>query len=114
LHIEKTTLKPVELFNRSALQNYVFSCCQDSDGGLKDKPEKFDIYNYRRPDYYHTCYCLAGLSLCQSVYTFSNGEIDCGGYRVDCVLDPEPKLKPTHPIHNIRIDAVHKIKFFFA
>ncbi|KAJ1973669.1 CAAX farnesyltransferase (FTase) subunit beta, partial [Dimargaris cristalligena] len=37
---------------------YDRACCQGSQGGLRDKPEKY-------VDPYHTCYVLAGLSLCQ-------------------------------------------------
>ena len=34
-------------------------CCQHSGGGLIDKPGK-------NRDYYHTCYCLSGLSVAQN------------------------------------------------
>ena len=33
-------------------------CCQDTRGGLVDKPGK-------SRDYYHTCYTLSGLSVAQ-------------------------------------------------
>jgi protein farnesyltransferase subunit beta len=49
------------LFNRTKLQEYVLVCCQGKNGGLKDKPDK-------SPDFYHTCYCLSGISLCQNNY----------------------------------------------
>ena len=42
----------------SALQAWLLVCCQHKSGGLRDKPGK-------RPDFYHTCYCLSGLSLSQ-------------------------------------------------
>lgn len=48
------------LFNKEALTKYLLCCCQNTRrGGLRDKPEK-------RPDDYHTCYCLAGLSVAQN------------------------------------------------
>ncbi|KAJ3212599.1 hypothetical protein HDU67_003706 [Dinochytrium kinnereticum] len=55
--------------NREALRQYILICCQNSEtGGLLDKPE-------RSPDYYHSCYCLSGLSAIQSEYFFS-GEMN--------------------------------------
>ncbi|KAG0564595.1 hypothetical protein KC19_8G123800 [Ceratodon purpureus] len=47
------------LYNTQALQGYILICCQVLDGGLRDKPGK-------SPDYYHTCYCLSGLTQAQS------------------------------------------------
>eukprot|EP00750_Incisomonas_marina_P025158 INCI5335.1.p1 GENE.INCI5335.1~~INCI5335.1.p1 ORF type:complete len:344 (-),score=44.71 INCI5335.1:68-1099(-) len=41
-----------------ALQRYLLKCCQVQNGGLRDKPGMFR-------DYYHTCYCLSGLSVVQ-------------------------------------------------
>ena len=46
------------LFDHSALQEYLLVCCQDTRGGLVDKPGK-------SRDYYHTCYTLSGLSVAQ-------------------------------------------------
>ena len=46
------------LFDQLALQGYSLICCQQSGGGLKDKPTT-------KPDYYHTNYALAGLSVAQ-------------------------------------------------
>ncbi len=46
------------LFDASALQAWLLVCCQHKSGGLRDKPGK-------RPDFYHTCYCLSGLTLSQ-------------------------------------------------
>ena len=46
------------LNNQLALQGYTIFCCQNSEGGLKDKPRK-------HVDVYHTMYSLAGTSICQ-------------------------------------------------
>ena len=46
-------------------QEYVLVCCQHSGGGLVDKPGK-------NRDYYHTCYCLSGLSVAQNNISRSN------------------------------------------
>jgi hypothetical protein len=54
--------KPVNpMFDWDALQVWVLKGCQlPLKGGLRDKPGK-------PPDYYHTCYCLSGLSVAQHV-----------------------------------------------
>eukprot|EP00803_Ostreobium_quekettii_P001825 evm.model.scf_234.7 EVM.evm.TU.scf_234.7 scf_234:77935-79852(+) len=44
--------------NAGALQFWILRSCQSKKGGLRDKPGK-------GADYYHTCYCLSGLSVCQ-------------------------------------------------
>ncbi|KAF7721646.1 hypothetical protein EC973_004344 [Apophysomyces ossiformis] len=103
------------LFDREALQEYVLLCCQSEDGGLIDKPDK-------GPDYYHTCYCLSGLSTAQHLirydveksqlirergYDSSRGGIGSLMWRYSnefvVVGDVDNLLAPTHPIHNIRI-----------
>jgi len=45
-------------FNARALQGWILGCCQSDKGGLRDKPGK-------SADFYHTCYCLSGLSVAQ-------------------------------------------------
>ena len=47
------------LYSVEALQLWLLKCCQASRGGMRDKPGK-------PPDYYHTCYCLSGLSSSQN------------------------------------------------
>jgi protein farnesyltransferase subunit beta len=47
------------LYDARALQIWLLACCQArARGGLRDKPGK-------PADYYHTCYCLSGLSSAQ-------------------------------------------------
>jgi protein farnesyltransferase subunit beta len=70
---------PEPLYSREGLIRYILCCCQASQGGLRDKPETYvllprpengiratvaDSFN-RRPDAYHSCYVLAGLSSAQ-------------------------------------------------
>ena len=50
---------PNVYFNSECLKRYILVCCQDSRGGLLDKPGK-------PRDYYHTAYALSGLSLCST------------------------------------------------
>jgi protein farnesyltransferase subunit beta len=54
LHFDRKRLS----FNARALQGWILGCCQCAKGGLRDKPGK-------SPDFYHTCYCLSGLSVAQ-------------------------------------------------
>ncbi|KAI9344293.1 terpenoid cyclases/protein prenyltransferase alpha-alpha toroid [Obelidium mucronatum] len=95
------------LMNRDALQEYVLICCQAPKGGLRDKPGK-------HPDYYHSCYCLSGLSIAQHNYSWSL-ELQ------DFVLSPNTlivgdatnELPATHPVHNIRMEYVDRIRSYF-
>ncbi|KAI5809061.1 terpenoid cyclases/protein prenyltransferase alpha-alpha toroid [Peziza echinospora] len=47
------------LWSRDGLVKYILGCCQDSRGGLRDKPGK-------SPDQYHSAYILLGLSSAQN------------------------------------------------
>ena len=53
-------------YNVEALQLWLLRCCQANKGGMRDKPGK-------PPDYYHTCYCLSGLSSSQNFGNFVLG-----------------------------------------
>lgn len=87
------------MFHQKALQEYILICCQHPAGGLLDKPEK-------PRDFYHTCYCLSGLSIAQH---FSEGKLES-----QCVVgSPSNKIVQTHPLFNISIDAVEKAHEFF-
>lgn len=66
------------IFNQQALQGYIILCCQQGQGGLKDKPTKY-------PDIYHTCYSLSGMSISQGKENFKGlfadpPEIDTSKY----------------------------------
>ncbi|PVV03940.1 hypothetical protein BB560_001571 [Smittium megazygosporum] len=108
------------LFDRIALQKYILLCSQKpGEGGLCDKPGK-------RPDYYHTCYCLLGLSLAQNfVYADipkGNGSGNYKGSTLDyAVCDEravvygslENKVNPIHPTFNISPEKlVNWINYF--
>ncbi|KAG2457408.1 protein farnesyltransferase subunit beta [Polypterus senegalus] len=75
------------MFHQQALQEYILLCCQNPAGGLLDKPGK-------SRDFYHTCYCLSGLSLAQH---FGGGDI----HHELIVGKEENRLAPTHPVYNI-------------
>ncbi|XP_076801762.1 protein farnesyltransferase subunit beta-like [Clavelina lepadiformis] len=79
------------LYEQEALQHYLLLCCQNSFGGLIDKPGK-------SPDYYHTCYGLSGLSTAQHC---PDGGIVNIGPKVN-------QLVTTHPAFNVVNGAVAK------
>ena len=72
------------LYNAAALQGWLLACCQQASGGLRDKPGK-------RADYYHTCYCLSGLSSAQHY----------GGAGLQVLGDPRNELERAHPVVNV-------------
>jgi len=88
------------MFNQEALQEYVLICCQHAGGGLIDKPGK-------ARDFYHTCYCLSGLSVAQH---FAEGKLlttnIIGNKKVN-------ELLPTHPLFNIGMEAVSRVHLYF-
>jgi len=109
------------LFDHMALQRYLLVCCQmNSVGGLRDKPGK-------RPDHYHTCYCLSGLSVAQhslaSMAAPSNASESSSSTSSDSpaasssswVLgSPENRLRPTNPLYNICVDRLTPALAYFS
>jgi prenyltransferase beta subunit len=84
------------LFDQTALQEYILCACQAEEGGLIDKPGRY-------PDFYHTCFCLSGLSLAQH------------GLSKDELLGPADNLlKSVHPVYNLTIEAVQLAKTEFS
>eukprot|EP01127_Copromyxa_protea_P018952 TRINITY_DN6059_c0_g1_i2.p1 TRINITY_DN6059_c0_g1~~TRINITY_DN6059_c0_g1_i2.p1 ORF type:complete len:311 (-),score=39.21 TRINITY_DN6059_c0_g1_i2:24-956(-) len=87
-------------FDQEALQKYLLGACQDTlTGGLMDKPGK-------GKDYYHTCYCLSGLSVAQN-NPFYLAEPTILG-------DEENLLQATHPLYNICPQAVQRAIEYFG
>ncbi|KAK6635106.1 hypothetical protein RUM44_000355 [Polyplax serrata] len=83
------------MFNQEALQEYILVCCQNSTGGLIDKPKK-------QRDFYHTCYVLSGLSVAQ--HSEDNRII------VGCKTN---ELSAIHPLYNIRLETVQAALQYF-
>uniref|UniRef100_A0A6B2L6D9 Protein farnesyltransferase subunit beta n=1 Tax=Arcella intermedia TaxID=1963864 RepID=A0A6B2L6D9_9EUKA len=89
------------MFNQLALQEYVLACCQADNGGLVDKPKK-------GRDFYHTCYCLSGLSVAQHNPEYLPEE------QRDLVLGVSGNLlKEIDPLHNVSLKSVLKAKAYF-
>ncbi|XP_014672537.1 PREDICTED: protein farnesyltransferase subunit beta-like [Priapulus caudatus] len=80
------------MFHQGALQEYVLICCQCPYGGLVDKPGK-------TRDFYHTCYCLSGLSVAQHYTSHNYNSRHVVGNRIN-------ELKRVHPVYNICVDEV--------
>ncbi|KAL2897424.1 Protein farnesyltransferase subunit beta [Bienertia sinuspersici] len=92
------------LFQNFALQQYIILCSQVMDGGFRDKPGK-------GRDFYHTCYCLSGLSVCQHI---SLRDADCSP-AVKEVLGPYSNLlEPTHPLYNVILVHYYYAHEFFS
>ncbi|XP_065051616.1 protein farnesyltransferase subunit beta-like isoform X2 [Rhopilema esculentum] len=87
------------LFNQDALQQYVLLGCQNFNGGLLDKPGK-------SRDFYHTCYCLSGLSIAQN---FIGDEVQ----NTKVVGSNKNLLKPTHPAYNICVESAYEALEYF-
>ncbi|KAJ3446682.1 protein farnesyltransferase subunit beta [Anaeramoeba flamelloides] len=86
------------LFDEISLQGYILACCQDTRGGLMDKPLK-------GRDLYHTCYCLSGLSCSQNNLSKEKNPV---------VLGLEENLvNKIDPIHNITELASNSVKKYF-
>ena len=69
-----------QLYSQEALQDYILIAAQNPRGGLRDKPGK-------SPDYYHTCYNLAGLSVSQHN---SDGSLTVVGPLTNTLLPVDP------------------------
>lgn len=107
--------------NRSALARYILSAAQAKKGGLIDKPGK-------KPDAYHSCYNLAGLSHAQHRYTYEakvqedlgGGDLDApyywkaqGDYDDEKVWGDTDIVNEVHPIFVIPFKAVHDCRRYF-
>lgn len=87
------------LFDQVALQDYLLINCQLHHGGLVDKPGK-------SRDFYHTCYCLSGLSVAQHFVNKYQTKLTLVG-------GEENVLSPIHPVFNIGIQhAADALEYF--
>ncbi|KAF5195789.1 farnesyltransferase subunit beta [Thalictrum thalictroides] len=98
----RTELGP--LFHSVALQQYILLCSQVQEGGFKDKPGKYK-------DYYHTCYCLSGLSVCQHCWSRDAGSSPFP----KAVFGPYSNLlEPIHPVYNLVLDRYYEAHDYFS
>lgn len=117
---------PPCLWSREGLVRYTLCCSQQKKGGLRDKPST-------RPDGYHTCYSLAGLSAAQNHYVYEEnrqngtGEIATGltaafnwrAYRASeeerraWAFDEEDLVGFVHPVFVLPPDVVDRTRAQF-
>lgn len=117
---------PPSLLHRAALRHYILCVAQEPRGGLVDKPGK-------RPDAYHTCYNLSGLSLCEHRVARQASALDaalavydaraqapdafqraCFGASLawaapEASASASASVRPTHPVFNVALD--HAARF---
>ncbi|KAL1591694.1 CAAX farnesyltransferase (FTase) subunit beta [Paraconiothyrium brasiliense] len=108
------------IWNRDALARYILCAAQFAKGGLVDKPGK-------RPDAYHTCYNLAGLSAAQHKCTYdakdyvASKNLDAafhwyakgrfeGGTKVWAEKD---EIEHVHPVFVIPFSKVEQCRGYF-
>ncbi|KAF2116349.1 terpenoid cyclases/protein prenyltransferase alpha-alpha toroid [Lophiotrema nucula] len=106
------------IWNRAALGRYILSAAQFKKGGLVDKPGK-------RPDAYHTCYNLAGLSWAQYDWKYEKsegerGELDApyhwqldGEYTEDVVWDNGDMVNRVHPVFVVPFGKAESCRKWF-
>ncbi|XP_065655395.1 protein farnesyltransferase subunit beta isoform X2 [Hydra vulgaris] len=87
------------MFDQSALEEYILVNCQWPQGGLIDKPGK-------SRDFYHTCYCLSGLSVAEHFIGDEVTNTHVEGRQTNL-------LQPIHPIFNICIDSANEALLHF-
>ena len=142
------------IFDREGLGRYILCCAQGRSGGLRDKPSRYvggpacrtargrapsvhvnrcklaNEAKTRRPDGYHSCYALAGLSSIQHQSAFrppaeeqqaphlldaafawhrSNGTSST----LNDILEEPDFVEPVHPIFVIPFEAVTRTQAFF-
>ncbi|ONI19544.1 hypothetical protein PRUPE_3G284100 [Prunus persica] len=99
--------RPIEmepLFHSLALQQYILLCSQEEKGGMKDKPGL-------SRDFYHTCYCLSGLSVCQHMWS---DEEDSPVLPRALMGSYSNLLEPIHPLFNVVLEQYHEAREFFT
>ena len=87
------------MFDQVALQDYLLMNCQLHHGGLVDKPGK-------SRDFYHTCYCLSGLSVAQHFVHKNQSKLTIVGGQ-------ENHLAPIHPVFNIGVHCAAQALAYF-
>ncbi|KAF2460653.1 terpenoid cyclases/protein prenyltransferase alpha-alpha toroid [Lineolata rhizophorae] len=118
-----TAAPPPRLWSREGLATYILQCCQNAQGGLKDKPSK-------NPDAYHTNYNICGLSAAQHRYAYCpsqepdmEGNLKAGfswvmmaeGEREEegRVFDDEDRVGAINPVYVVPVGRAERARRFF-
>jgi protein farnesyltransferase subunit beta len=105
-------ISSITISNLDALAKYLLSCCQYEVGGMRDKPPM-------RPDFYHTCYSLAGLSATQHHYTYnesSTEEETAFKWTVEDKVEGEEgdRIAKIHPLFALPWGDAERIRSWFV
>ncbi|CAO2818101.1 unnamed protein product [Amaranthus hypochondriacus] len=103
LDFVKSSVNIGPLFQNFALQQYIILCSQVMEGGFRDKPGK-------SRDFYHTCYCLSGLSVCQHA---SLKDADSSPAMQDVLGSYSNLLEAIHPLYNVILERYYDAREFF-
>jgi protein farnesyltransferase subunit beta len=94
-------------YDYGMLERYVLLCGQDVHGGLRDKPSK-------GRDFYHSCYCLSGLSIAVHQHHNNNSGDGNNNPPPDEHFGRDIRIGRTHPAFNIQTRHVEYIQAQFA
>lgn len=116
--------KQIDLWSRVGLIRYLLCCGQQKKGGMRDKPST-------RPDAYHTCYSLAGLSAAMNQFYYDvqgqatdesgrltaafnwTAEAPSAEERQALAIDVEDLVVPVHPVFVLPMGVVENTKVQF-
>lgn len=97
-----------DCWNRGALIRYLLTCAQQpwKKGGMRDKPST-------RPDAYHTCYSIAGLSHAQNFYRYDSAAqtIDKVSGRLTAAFNWSASGALATQMEDWKIDEVDVVEF---
>ena len=97
---EKFSFDDELLYDQLSLQAYILFCCQEENGGIKDKPGKY-------PDLFHTNYASSGLILSMECL------VEHCKVALSNELEKELGDKKHNPIFNLEDEKVQKcLKYF--
>jgi protein farnesyltransferase subunit beta len=88
------------LYDQLALQAYIIFCCQNSNGGLVDKPGK-------GPDLFHTNYAMLGLALSQKSC------LDDKDFTISLTYDDEVSFDDIDPVFTINKNKLKRAKEYY-
>lgn len=125
------------LYSSEGLARYILCCCQGQHGGLRDKPSKLVtvasfrllhvlIKYHRRPDSYHTCYTLVGVSIVEHAHSYGathDSDPFASAFTWETSKAQEPSegdpatifevgadVKAIHPVYVIPHQAAHAMR----
>ena len=118
------TGKQIDLWSRVGLIRYLLCCGQQKKGGMRDKPST-------RPDAYHTCYSLAGLSAAMNQFYYDvkgktadesgrltaafqwTAEAPSAEEMQALAIDVEDLVVPVHPVFVLPMGVVEQARVQF-